>query len=132
MPFPKTFEIAARVDHLSKGVGCLDPIRVVARMRVAFPELVENSRDCLWEACDYFRKSTHEGSGGALRTAVRDMQERGPQIIFSIPLPDGQSIGGVAERYWVRVTSSEEFPEDFRRRFTEFLHGLSLQPIQIT
>jgi hypothetical protein len=29
------------------------------------------------------------------------------------------------------VTSEQEFPDDFRRRFTEFLGGLKLQPIRI-
>jgi hypothetical protein len=132
MSSSQSFEICARVDHLSDGVGCFDPIQVINRMRVAFPELVENSRDCLLEACEYFRRSSGEGADGALRIAVRDMQERGPKILFSIPLPDGRSISGTAERYHVSVTSSENFPDDFRRRFTHFLRGLSLQPIQVT
>jgi hypothetical protein len=127
----RTFEIAARIDHLSEGVGCFDPIQVMSRMRVAFPELIEEARDYLWETADHFRQSTEPGSSGALRIAVRDMQERGPKILFNIPLPGGRSIRGTAERYWVLVTSSQEFPEDFRRRFTDFLNGLFLQPINV-
>ncbi len=131
MSSAQTFEIAARIDHLSSGVGCFDPIQVMNRMRVAFPGLVENSRDYLWEACDHFRKNTAPGADGALRIAVKDMQERGPKILFSIPWSGGRSIGGTAERYVVLVSSSEEFPADFRLRFTEFLRALFLQPIQI-
>ena len=125
------FEMGARIDHLSDGVGCFDPIQVMHRMRVAFPELIENSRDILWETCDYMRNSTDDGAEGALRLAVRDLQERGPKILFSISLSDGRSIRGTAERYCVFVTSSEDFPDDFRRRFTHFLYGLSLQPIRV-
>jgi len=87
----QTFTITARIDHLSDGVGCFDPIQVVCRMRGAFPNLIEHSRDYLWESCDFFRKNTTEGSEGALRMAVRDMQERGPKILFEIPLADGST-----------------------------------------
>jgi hypothetical protein len=129
-----TFEIAARIDHLSDGVGCFDPIQVMCRMRGTFPELIEEGRDYLSEAYERLRQIAcdgSEGAEGALRVAVRDMQERGPKILFRIPLPDGRSIRGTAERYCVFVASSEDFPEDFRRRFTHFLHGLHLQPIQV-
>ena len=131
MSSDSTFEIGARIDHLSDGVGCFDPMQVMHRMRATFPELIEESRDYLWETCDRIRQITGDGAEGALLIAVRDMQERGPKILFSIPLPDGRSIRGTAERYWVCVTSSEDFPDDFRRRFTHFLNGLSLQPIQV-
>jgi hypothetical protein len=134
MSSESTFEIGARIDHLSDGVGCFDPIQVMCRMRVSFPELVEEGRDYLSETYERLRQIAQggsEGAEGALRIAVRDMQERGPKILFHIPLPDGRSVRGTAERYWVFVTSSEDFPEDFRRRFTHFLHGLHLQPIQV-
>jgi hypothetical protein len=49
-----------------------------------------------------------------------------------IPLADGRSARGTAERYSVLVVSSKDFPEDFRCRFTDFLHGLHLQPIELT
>jgi hypothetical protein len=126
----KTYTIGARIDHLSDGVGCFDPIQVVYRMRVVFPQLIEHCRDCLWEAADYFRRFA--GSEGALHTAVRDMQERGPKILFEIPLSGGRVISGTAERYWVLVSSEEDFPEDFRRAFTQFLNSLKLQSIEIT
>ena len=129
MPAVPTFEIAARIDHLSAGVGCFDPMQVVNRMRVAFPELIVENRDHLQEACEFFRG---KGAEGALRIAVRDIQERGPAILFQIPLSDGRSIRGWAERYSVRVTFAENFPDDFRDRFTDFLRRLFLQPIQIT
>lgn len=128
----QTFTITARIDHMSDGVGCFDPIQVVCRMRGAFPNLIEHSRDSLREAADYFRKLTDEGSEGALRSAVRDMQERGPKINFEIPWSDGRLIKGTAERYWVLVTSDENFPDDFRDRFHEFLQSLWLQPIEIS
>ena|GEM_PF-6283173 len=101
-------------------------------MRGAFPNLIEHSRDYLWESCDFFRKNTTEGSEGALRMAVRDMQERGPKILFEIPLADGHSIKGTAERYRVLVTSKQNFPEDFRDHFIEFLKSLRLQPIEVS
>ncbi len=126
-----TFEIGARIDHLSDGVGCFDPIQVMCRMRLSFPELVEESRDYLLETYEGLRRIAGDGSEGALRIAARDMQERGPKILFRIPLPDGRSIKGTAERYCVFVFSSEDFPEDFRHRFTRFLHDLHLQPIQV-
>ena len=129
-----TFEIGARIDHLSDGVGCFDPMQVMCRMRASFPELIEESRDYLWETADRLRQMARGGSEGAeaaLHIALRDMQERGPKILFRIPLPNGRSIRGTAERYCVFVTCSEDFPEDFRRRFTHFLRGLSLQPIQV-
>lgn len=101
-------------------------------MRVAFPEIIESTRDVLWETCDHFRRlERSDGVDGALRIAVRDMQERGPAILFTIPLSDGRSVSGIAERYRVEVSSQEEFPEDFRRRFTAFLGNLALQPIQV-
>jgi hypothetical protein len=128
----QTFHITARLDHLSDGVGCFDPVQVVNRMRVAFPQLIEHSRDYLWETCDFFRKSTADGSDGALRIAVRDMQERGPKILFEIPLADGRTLTGTAERYWVHVSSKEAFPDDFREAFTRFLNTLYLQPIQVS
>ena len=131
MSSDSTFEIGARIDHLSDGVGCFDPIQVMCRMRLSFPELVEESRDYLLEAYEGLRRIARDGSEGALRIAARDMQERGPKILFRIPLPDGRSVRGTAERYCVFVFSSEDFPEDFRRRFTHFLHGLHLQPIQV-
>jgi len=90
---------------------------------------LKSTRDHLWEVCYHFRKL--DGAEAALRTAVRDMQERGPAIQFRIPLSDGHSVDGVAERYWVRVSSQADFPEDFRLRFTAFLGSLTLQPIQI-
>jgi hypothetical protein len=127
----RTFHIGARIDHLSDGVGCFDPVRVIGRMRAAFPQLIEQARDYLWETCDRIRQSTGEGSQGALRGAVRDMQERGPKILFEIPLADGHVVTGTAERYWVRVTSNDDFPQDFRRAFTQFLSSLELQSIQV-
>ena len=134
MSSDNTFEIGARIDDRSDGVGCFDPIRLMCRMRGAFPELIEERRDYLFETYEGIRQIASpgsEGAEGALRVAVRDMQERGPKILFRIPLPDGRSIRGTAERYCVFVFSSEEFPEDFRRRFNHFLHGLYLQPIQV-
>ena len=128
----ETFHITARIDHLSDGVACFDPIQVLSRLRNAFPELIENSRDYLWETADRLRQITDPDSVAALRIAVRDMQERGPKFLFTIPLPDGRTITGTAERYWISVSSSEDFPEDFRRRFTAFLNGLFLQPIQVS
>ena len=129
MSADSSFTIEARIDHLSEGVGCFDPVQVVHRLRGAFPEVIEHSRDYLAETCDRLRKIA--GADDALRIAVRDMQERGPKIQFEIPLPGGQMIRGTAERYWVLVTSEKEFPADFRRRFTDFLSGLKLQAIQI-
>ena len=125
--------MGARIDNLSDGVGCFDPIRVMHRMRASFPELIEDKCDYLRETFNRLREITDDGTRGndARLTAVRDLQERGPKILFIIPLPDGRSIRGTAERYWVLVTSSDDFPHDFRQRFTNFLHGLSLQPIQI-
>src|SRR5260221_6020171 len=70
-----TFTIEARIDHLSDGVGCFDPLQVMSRMREAFPELVESTRDYLWETCDHLRKRSQAGAEVALRIAVRDMQE---------------------------------------------------------
>lgn len=132
MSTDSTFKIEARIDHLSDGVGCFDPVQVVSRMRGAFPDLVEDTRDHLWDTCDYFRKlERSDGADGALRIAVRDLQERGPMVAFEIPLPDGQRIKGHAERYWVSVSSKTDFPEDFRRRFVAFLESLTLQPIQV-
>jgi hypothetical protein len=127
-----TFAIAARIDHRSDGVACFDPIQVVCRMRVAFPQLIEHSRDYLWETCDWMRKLTRPGSDGALRIAVRDMQERGPKVLFEIPLAGGHVVRGTAERYWVHVSSTDAFPEEFRQAFTEFLNSLKLQPIQVS
>jgi hypothetical protein len=127
-----SFTIEAHIDHLSDGVGCFDPLQVMSRMRRAFPELVENTRDYLGDACDQFRKCSDAGAEDALRSAVRDMQERGPKILFEIRLPDGRFLKGTAERYWVSVTSKgEDFPEDFRRRFIAFLETLTLQSIEI-
>jgi hypothetical protein len=129
MSSDSTFTIEARIDHRSDGVGCFDPVQVVCRLRDAFPELIESSHDCLWEACDQVRKL--EGAEAAVRTAVRDMQERGPKIQFEIPILGGRSVKGTAERYWVLVTARETFPDDFRRRFVAFLESLTLQSIQI-
>jgi hypothetical protein len=127
-----TFEITGRIDHLSDGVGCFDPVQVICRMRGFFPELIESSRDCLWETANSIRQLTSSGQGeGAYLTAVRDMQERGPKILFTIPLTDGRVVRGTAERYWVSAYFTEKFPEDFQRRFTEFLNSLFLQPIQV-
>jgi hypothetical protein len=128
----QTFSIKADLDHLSDGVGCFDPVQVVNQMRVAFPQLVEPSRDYLWEACDFIRKSTAEDSDDALRIAVRDMQERGPKILFEIPLADGRTVTGTAERYWVLVSSKEAFPDDFREAFSRFLNSLKFQPIRVS
>jgi hypothetical protein len=129
MSSDRSFTIEARIDHLSEGVGCFDPVQVVHRLRGAFPEIIEHSRDYLAETFDHLAKI--DGADAALRIARRDMQERGPKILFEIPVPGERSIRGTAERYWVLVTSEQEFPEDFRRRFTEFLDGLKLQPIRI-
>jgi hypothetical protein len=60
------------------------------------------------------------------------MQERGPKILFQIPLAGGRVVSGTVERYWVFVTSNEDFPEDFRRAFTQFLNSLKLQSIEVT
>jgi hypothetical protein len=129
---PDTFEIKAQIDPHSSGVGCFDPMRVINRMRVAFPEIVVEARDPLWEPYEYIRKRGGDGAEGALRIAVRDIHERGPKILFSIPAAGGHSIRGTAERYRVGVNSKVEFPADFRNRFTAFLHSLSLQPIHVT
>ena len=123
--------MGARIDHLSDGVGCFDPIQVVNRMRVAFPQTVEDRRDYLGETADDFRRRTGTAAEAALRIAVRDMQERGPKILFEIPLSSGRVISGTAERYWVMVSSSEDFPEDFRCAFMQFLNSLKLQSIEV-
>jgi hypothetical protein len=104
-------------------------MQVIQRMRLAFPEMTENSRDHLWQTCDRLRGL--EQAGNALRVAVRDLQERGPVILFHIPLSGGSLIRGVAERYRVSVSAAESFPEEFRLRFTSFLQSLKLQPILI-
>jgi hypothetical protein len=129
MSTERSFTIEARIDHLSEGVGCFDPIQVVQRLRGAFPEIIEPSRDYLGQTYEDLRKI--DAASGALRVSIRDMQERGPKIQFEIPASGGHSFRGTAERYWVLVTSKEEFPEDFRRRFIAFLNSLRLQPIQI-
>lgn len=120
------------MDHLSEGVGCFDPIQVICRLRVAFPEIVEHLDDPLWKTRNQLFLNTQSGSEAAVRVATRDIQERGPKILFEIPVTNGRSIKGTAERYWVLVTSEEDFPEEFRIRFTTFLNGLVLQPIQVS
>ena len=126
------YEIAARIDHLSDGVGCFDPQQVVCRLRGIFPSLVELPSDPLWETYEHIRASDQAGSAVALGVAIRDIQERGPKIMFEVPLSGGGSVRGTAERYWVLVSSPTEFPKEFRRRFTEFLGSLFLQPIQVS
>jgi len=124
-----TFTIEARIDHLSGGVGCFDPVQVVCRLRGAFPELIEKTGDSLWETCDRLRKV--DGADEAVRLAIRDLQQRGPKLQFEIPISGERSVKGTAERYWVAVTSGETFPDDFRCRFITFLESLTLQPIQV-
>lgn len=79
----RTFEIAARIDHLSHGVGCFDPVQVMSRMRSAFPDLIEDRRDYLWEVAGRLRGFPDSGADAAFRAALRDLQERGPKILLA-------------------------------------------------
>src|SRR3954463_14151227 len=56
MSTERSFTIEARIDHLSEGVGCFDPIQVVQRLRGAFPEIIEPSRDYLGQTYEDLRK----------------------------------------------------------------------------
>jgi hypothetical protein len=86
MSSEREFSIEARIDHLSDGVGCFDPIQVMHRMRGPFPELIEESRDYLAETYEGLRRIAGDGTP-ALRIAIRDMQERGPRSISGFPCP---------------------------------------------
>jgi hypothetical protein len=61
------YEIAARIDHLSSGVGCFDPQRVVHRLRGAFPALVEHPHDPSRKTYERIGTKGRESSAGALQ-----------------------------------------------------------------
>lgn len=119
------------MDWNSDGVGCFDPLQIVARMRVAFPELKCDERDHLLDTCKTISRAA-DGESAALRAGVKDLYERGPVILFEIPYSSGRTIKGVVERYVMRVSSDEPLPDKFVEEFTSFLESLKLQEIEIT
>lgn len=123
-------KITIKIDWNSECVGCFDPIQVVARMRVVFPNLITNERDFLLETCKGIAELS-SGEMGALKTAVKDLYGRGPIILFSIPQPDGSEVTGTAERYWMHVSSAKSFSKEFREKFLSYVNNLCMQKIEI-
>jgi hypothetical protein len=99
-------------------VGCFDPTIVVVRLREAFPEVKVDPE----EYYDVFKRLGEVQ--GALRIIENDARRRGPIWRFHLPLDNGRSIIGWAERYSVRILDNEPIPEPIRSRFLAFLEGL--------
>jgi hypothetical protein len=103
-------------------VGCFYPTVVVALLRQAFTNVEVMPQDVSWNDYDHFVQ--HSVGEGALRVAERDAQRRGPIWQFHMPMGNGRSIRGHAERYRVLISSEEVIPEPLCSQFLEFLNTL--------
>ncbi|MGJ8641759.1 MAG: hypothetical protein ACSHYA_20380 [Opitutaceae bacterium] len=124
-------EIGIKLDWNSEGVGCFDPIQLIARLRLEFPETETKECDHLLNTCKAIAELGGNEITPALKSAVKDLHERGPAIQFEIPVSAQKKAKGIAERYWMRVSSEEPFPGEFENRFMKFLLSLHLQNIEI-
>jgi hypothetical protein len=127
------YEIAARFPGAGTSTDvacCFDPRVVIARLRDEFAGEVEiDPTDHGWRD---FKNFVRMGNAeGAARIAENDALRRAPNYVFRFHLPEGQEIGGNAERYVVRVTSDTPIPEPLKTRFLRFLRALPLVPFEV-
>ena len=135
------FSISAQIEGFgteAHNICCFDPTIVVFRLRQAFPEIIIGPDDHAWRDCAAFtRMNALEptlssrapvGIDGALRIAERDARRRGPLWTFELPLPDGRTLPGSAERHNVSFQSSQSIPEPYRSRILDFFHEMQFAP----
>ena len=125
------YQIKASIDHLSEGVATFDPMYVLAKLRAEFPDLDDDFEDHLLATCRQIASITGDRETGAMRTAVKDLYERGPALRFEIPVGENRKVKGVVERYWILVSSKEPFPVEFEQKFVAFLKSLWMQQPEI-
>jgi hypothetical protein len=119
------FEIGAQVrggGFDEAIVGCFDPTVVVVRLRKVFPEVTVDQEDFAWKDYDLFKRMG--AVEGCVRVAERDARRRGMMWRFHLPLGNGRTAVGIAERYSVRIHDEEPIPEPVRLRFLAFLEEL--------
>jgi hypothetical protein len=123
------YEIAARIDLSDDNVTCFDPSIVIGRLSDEMPECVACLHDYAWKDYEAFLQAG--ASEDALQVAENDALRRGPIFIFRLRTNTSQVTLGTAERYWVRIWSKQEIPEDFKLRFLAFLRSLRSAPWEI-
>lgn len=121
------FILSADIDHDdTEVICCFDPTVVVVRFQRLFPEAEVIPQDFAWRDYDLFKQ--RGVVDGAVRVAENDARRRGPIWLFRLPLPNGTKARGKAERYEVRLSSDEPFPEPLKSSLLEFLEGLRFAP----
>ena len=131
------FIISATIQCVeTDAVGCFDPTKVIWRIMDEFPEAIVCIHDYGWKDYDGFQQMSRvEGSSdgleGAIRIAESDARRRAPIYLFRLRTSTDQVIKGVAERYWVTITSDEEIPAELKHRCLAFLESLRLDPIEV-
>jgi hypothetical protein len=101
-----------------------DPNKVVARLCRQFSGTQVDPKDYAWRDFDLFAQHGVVDESGALGVAARDARRRGPVWKFELPVFDGVSVRGSAERHFVSFICESAFPEPLRSRLIGFVEGL--------
>lgn len=124
--------LTAAVNHQDTELGVFNPLVVFSRLEHAFPSAERFGSDHLEDVCvSIIELSKNEGSG-AVRTALRDLIDRGPALRFRIPRGDGKFYIGIVDRQKVTVSSVEPFEDEFREDFERFLTTLEFPRVCVT
>lgn len=126
------YEISANIDGGwdDLDVVCsFDPTKVIARLRVQFPDAEVDPTDYGWRDYQSFlRMGLSEEQSSALGVAAADARRRGPIWKFRVPSPAGGWVLGHAERHHVSFVADGPFPEPLRSQLLRFMEGLRFAP----
>jgi hypothetical protein len=125
------YEIAATIPcYQTDAVGCFDPTKVAVRLRDTVPGVILCVHDHAWDRYEAFRDHNLDA---ALPSLANDARRLGPIYKFRIHLPGSdQLFEGICQRYTVRVTSVQPFPQPLKSQLLEFFNSLTLDGIAVT
>ncbi len=120
------------------GVGCFDPVKVVALLERTFGDAFVFNLDDLFEGhYERIYEILEEGSTGrdlVLRDEARKKREISPRYTFQLRTGSDTFVAGKVDRYsiWITWDSEAEFPQHVRDRFVTFLQSLQLGVVTVT
>ena len=122
-------ELEIQIDYWAVSVGTFDPGKVVALIKLAFPETVVDPIDHSTAEVDrvakFFEHMPEPETETVIRQIKRKAQNNGPTFRFEIPTDLGP-IQGFARRYSVGLDLPDDTSDELRGRLEAFLKGLKL------
>ena len=129
--------LVAAISYGGEGVACFDPEKVLHRLQTSFPEAVidpTERAEAEVAAIDAFLEQNNAApeTRDRMKAQIRGKARRnGPVYGFTLPVPEGTTIEGLASRYSVHFRADSAIDAVLQRRIVAFLEALGLGTVRV-